>query len=417
MSSNAKLFADDTSLFSVIHDSNTSALDMNNDLAKINRWAFQWEMSSNPDPKKQAQEVIFSRKSKATSHPPLVFNNNNVMQAASHKHLDIILDTRLSFEKHLETVICKINKTIGIIRKLQNLLPRSALITLYKAFVRPHLDYGDIFYDQARNESFHLKLESIQYNACLVITGAIRGSSREKLHHKLGFESLQQRRWYRKLCCSYKIFKKESPRYLFNIIPTRNPFYITGNHTNIPLFKINHIFLKNSFFPSTIIEWNNLDPKLRNSDTYRTFKNTILKFLRPSPNSVFKCHNPQGIKFLTRLRLGLSHLREHKFKHSFQDLLNPLCKCGFDVESTSHFLLHCPICNNELSSLLSTVRNIDCKVLENTDSSLTQTLLYGKPSLDINTNSLILNAAIGFIFSTTFQLVFIFNAIYSTNLY
>ena len=109
LSSNPKLFADNTSLFSVIHDSNTSALELNNGLAKINRWAFQWKMSYNPDPKKQAQEVIFSRKSKATSHPPLVFNNNNVMQAASHKHLGIILDTRLSFEKHLETVLCKIN--------------------------------------------------------------------------------------------------------------------------------------------------------------------------------------------------------------------------------------------------------------------------------------------------------------------
>ena len=139
-------------------------------------------------------------------------------------------------------MLCKINKTIGLIRKLQNLLPRSALITLYKAFVRPHLDYDDILYDQARNESFHLKLESIQYNACLAITGAIRGSSREKLYQELGFESLQQRRWYKKLCCFYKIFKNESPRYLFNIIPTRNLFYITRNHTNIPLFKTNHIF-------------------------------------------------------------------------------------------------------------------------------------------------------------------------------
>ena len=252
LSSNAKLFADDTSLFSVIHDSNTSARELNNDLAKINRWAFQWKMSFNPDPKKQAQEVIFSRKSKATSHPPLVFNNNNVMQAASHKHLGIILDTRLSFEKHLETVLCKINKTIGFIRTLQNLLPRSALVTLYKAFVRPHLDYGDILYDQAHNESLHLKLESIQYNACLTITGAIRGSSREKLYQELGFESLQQRRWYRKLCCFYKNIKNESPRYLFNIILTRNPFYITRNHTNIPLFKSNHIFLRNSFFPNFV---------------------------------------------------------------------------------------------------------------------------------------------------------------------
>ena len=170
-----------------------------------------------------------------------------------------------------------------------------------------------------------------------------------------------RKRWYRKLCSFYKAFKKESPRYLFSIIPIRNPAYSTRNHVNIPLFKTNHNFSKNSFFPSTIIEWNNLDPNLRNSDTYGTFKNAILKFIRP-PNSVFGCHNSQGIKFVTALRLVLSHLC--KFKLSFQDSLNPLCKWGAEVESISHFLLHCPNYDNNRSSLLSTIRNIDYKLLE-----------------------------------------------------
>ena len=82
---------------------------------------------------------------------------------------------------------------------------------MYKAFVRPHLDYGNIIYDQAQNASFHQKLESLQYNACLAITEAIRGSSREKIYQELGFESLQQSRWYRKLFSFYKFFKKKVP--------------------------------------------------------------------------------------------------------------------------------------------------------------------------------------------------------------
>ena len=105
LSSNAKLFADNTSLFSVIHDSNTSALEVNSNLEKINRWAFQRKKIFNPDLKMQAQESIISRKSKAICHLALVFNNNNVIQTASLKHLGIILDTRLSFKKHLETVL------------------------------------------------------------------------------------------------------------------------------------------------------------------------------------------------------------------------------------------------------------------------------------------------------------------------
>ena len=84
----------------------------------------------------------------------------------------------------------KVSRTIGILRKLQNFLPSAALITIYKAFIRPHLDYGDILYDQAYNMSFHQNLESIQYNACLAITGATRGTSNENLYQELGLESL-----------------------------------------------------------------------------------------------------------------------------------------------------------------------------------------------------------------------------------
>ena len=95
--------------------------------------------------------------------------------------------------------------------------------------------------------------------------------------------------------------------------------------------KLTIVSSKTPFF---YLPLSNLDSNLRNSDIYGTFKNIILKFIRPSPKSVFDCHNPQGIrlrKFLTRLRLGLSHLREYKFKYSFQDLLNPLYKCGAEV--------------------------------------------------------------------------------------
>ena len=91
LSSNTKLFADDTSLFSVIHDSVITTLELNSDLSRIKQWAFQWKMSFNPDPNKQAQEVIFSRKLKKVCHPPLCFNNNNVSQASSQKHIELTL--------------------------------------------------------------------------------------------------------------------------------------------------------------------------------------------------------------------------------------------------------------------------------------------------------------------------------------
>ena len=148
-------------------------------------------MSFNPDLRKQAQEVIFSRKSKIPTHRPLVFNNNNVSQSFSQKHLVVILDFKLTFEDHLNNVLGKVNKEVGLLRKLRNLLPRRTLITIYKAFIRPHLDYGDVLYDQAFNNSFTEKLESTQYNVCPALTEAIRGTSKEKIYQKLGLESLR----------------------------------------------------------------------------------------------------------------------------------------------------------------------------------------------------------------------------------
>ena len=147
-----------------------------------------------------------------------------------------------------------VNKTIGLLRKLHNILPRYALLTIYKSFAGPHLNYGDIIYDQAYTASFHQKLELLQYNACLAITGAIRCTLREKLYEELGLESLQLRRWFRKLSCFYKLFRSEHPRYLFKLISSRSSSYITRNIHNIPFFKTRHTFFKNCFFPSTIIE-------------------------------------------------------------------------------------------------------------------------------------------------------------------
>ena len=98
----------------------------------------------------------------------------------SQKHLVPILDVKLTFEEHLKNVFNKTNKTIGLLRKPSNLLPRQALVTIYKAFVRPPLDYGDVLYGQAFNNSFHAKMESIHYNACLAITGAIRVRQKKK---------------------------------------------------------------------------------------------------------------------------------------------------------------------------------------------------------------------------------------------
>ena len=112
----------------------------------------------------------------------------------------MLLNDNLSYEHHLKFVLNKVKKTIGLLRKFQQILPRQSLITIYKSFIRLHLDYGDIAYDRAFNESFHKNLESIQYNAAIAITGVARGTSSENMLWELGLESLKPTRWLRKLC-------------------------------------------------------------------------------------------------------------------------------------------------------------------------------------------------------------------------
>ena len=118
-------------------------------------------MSFNPDPSKKSQTVIFSRKSKRHTHPHLASTNNNVSQTFHQKHLGVILDFKLTFEDHLNNILARICKAVCLLRKLRNLLRRTALITNYKSFIRSHLDYGDVLYDQAFNKLFREKLECI----------------------------------------------------------------------------------------------------------------------------------------------------------------------------------------------------------------------------------------------------------------
>ena len=119
----------------------------------------------------------------------------------------MLLEDKLSYEHHLKSVLNKVKKKIGLLRKFQQILARQSLIIIYKSIIRPHLDYGDVVYDRAFSESFHKNLESIQYSAAIAITGAIRGTSSQKLFQKLGLESLKSRLWLRKLCLFYKTQK------------------------------------------------------------------------------------------------------------------------------------------------------------------------------------------------------------------
>ena len=178
---------------------------------------------------------------------------------------------------------------------------------------------------------------------------------------------------------------------MFNLIPATNTHYSIRKSDDIPCFNIKHNFFKNSFFPSTIIEWNELDVYLQICDSFNVFKKDILKFKRSFSNSFYNYQNPMGNLYITRTQLGLSHLPEHKFKHSFQDSINPIYNCGNDVEYVIHFFLFFPLYSNENCTFLNSLHKIDHKILDRTDFSLTQTWLFANSSFTTKGNTKIIN--------------------------
>ena len=100
----------------------------------------------------------------------------------------MILNSKLNFNQHLREKICKANKGIGLLKRLRHKLCRKHLITIYKSHIRNRLDYGAIIYNQPHIDSLTNKVESVQYNADLAITEAIKGTSKERIYHELGFD-------------------------------------------------------------------------------------------------------------------------------------------------------------------------------------------------------------------------------------
>ena len=129
---------------------------------------------------------------------------------------------------------------------------------------------------------------------------------------------------------------------------TRIPKQLIPKHKRntsqeIPIFQVTILVQnsKQSYFPSSLEEWFHLKLSIGNSANINAFKQKLLPFICPLENSILNVFDQEGLKLLTRLRLGFSHLNEHRFRHNFQECLEPLCTCSLETENTSHYLLHC----------------------------------------------------------------------------
>ena len=195
---------------------------------------------------------------------------------------------------------------------------------MYKALVRSHLDYCDTIYHMpALNNQINLgvtltslmeTVERTQYQAALAITGACQGSNRSKIYEELGWESLSDRRWCRRILQIHKIKNNMSPSYLKDKLPpNRRLLYRCKNSNIFHEIRCNTSRYKNSFFPDAIISWNNIITNFQKLRSFTSLKAHILSLIRPKAKSTFGVHDPLRLRFLFQLRVDLSRpLRNHK---------------------------------------------------------------------------------------------------------
>ena len=220
------------------------------------------------------------------------FNDMPVKKVDEHKHLGITLDSKLSFSAHIKSAISKTRKGIGLLKYLSKYLPRHTLNELYKLYVRPHLDYGDVIYhipakvcEFSQNiilPNLMEKLEAVQYSAALAVTGTWRGTSRDKLYTELGWESLSSRRWSRRLTLFYKFVNDLSPEYTVDPIPPLHQSqYRLRDQDVIGRLRARTDKFKSSFYPNCLSEWNKLEPELRLAPSVAVFKKKLLSIIPP----------------------------------------------------------------------------------------------------------------------------------------
>ena len=228
-------------------------------------------------------------------------------------------------------------------KKISLNLSRNSLLTIYKTFIRSILDYADIIYEKRLKESFEDKLEIFQYNAALVITGAIKGTLRDRINRELDLESLAERKLSNKIF----FFREKMVFYLYIYshlsVTVVKEFMKQDQQIKRTLdnfLQEQKCLFESFFFPYCIKEWNNFIEELLKTESTLQFKTKILSSIKPKENSIFKIHDIDGIKLLSPIRLHFSYLNEHKCWHNFRATIDPMCSCGLEPETPLHYFLH-----------------------------------------------------------------------------
>jgi hypothetical protein len=222
------------------------------------------------------------------------------------------------------------------------------------------MEYADVVWDNCTSGNSDL-LESVQYDAAKIITGAIKGTSARKLREELAWVKLQTKRKIHKIIFFHKSVNRMTPAYISDLVPLR-----VGERSNICLrsatefstFQCRTEMFKTSFFPSVINLWNNLSLDIRQLDSSSVFKHTLNNLLHPLKyNRFFDSSLSRRASILhARLRLGCCALNDYLF--FIHCAVSPICACKQGKETVKHYLLECPRYATQRATLLTSAAQL-----------------------------------------------------------
>ena len=393
------LYADDSLLLDIVESPVESAIKLNADLVSVANWAKKWDVIMNAS---KTRSMVFSVKKEKNSHPPLILYNEIIPDVTSHCHLGTILSNDLTWFMHINTIYEKASKRLNLLKGLKSKLKRSTLNTMYLTLVRPLMEYADFIWDGCSNESTNA-LESVQYEAARLVTGAIKGTNRQSLLDELCWDSLKSRRHIHKISLFYKMMNNLVPNYLSSLIPcpvSNRTTYSLRNSEDISLMSCSTSRFQKSFLPSAICAWNSLPVDIRNSPSLDNFKSNVGRlFLSGRKNILFEVGSRYASILHTRLRLHDSSLNYDLFRHNC--ISSPACACGYYRETCKHYLLDCSRFQANRAQLLTSAA--DCLNYHWTianDNDKLNYLLHGCNEVDFHSNRTLFLAVQDFIINS-----------------
>ena len=272
--STIKLFADDTSLYLIIDNPQTTADILNRDQNKIHTWSTNWLVSFNPQ---KTETMTISRKINKPHYPDIFMNDTPIAEVPNHKHLGLNISKDGTHHTHIDLITEKAYRRLNILRRFKFILDRKTLETIYRTYIRPLLEYADVIWD---NNITYLvdKIEKVQMEAARIVTGGIRLVSLNNLYLETGWDKLKNRREMHRLVYFYKMKNNISPQYLSDLVPdSLNSIHShnTRNSSIIPPIRTRTSLYTNYFLPATIRSSNLLPERIKSSTSVNSFKSNL----------------------------------------------------------------------------------------------------------------------------------------------